>query len=121
MAEPQPNPFELVERLDRAMYGDPANRNTGLLDKMDSLTQGLDRLNNKLEAIEARKPSAPKWTIGYIAYCIGGIFAVIALINNIPGHMAYNVPTEIAAAIAVVLGAIALYFFLSGFGWLGKN
>jgi hypothetical protein len=121
MAAEQPNPFEIVEQLNRAMYGEPASRQPGLFDKIDSLTLGLDRLNQKLEAIEERKPDVTKWTIGYITFCLGGIFAVIAILNNVPGHQAYNVPTELAATIAVVLGAIALYFFLSGFGWLGKN
>jgi hypothetical protein len=121
MAEPQPSPFDMVQDLNRAMYGDPANRNTGLLDKMDALTKGLDRLNDKLEVIESRKPSIPKWTAGYLAFCAGGIFAVIAIINNIPGQQAYNISVEMAIAIAVVLGAIALYFFLSGHGWIGRN
>jgi hypothetical protein len=120
MAE-QPNPFEIVEQLNRAMYGDPASRNPGLFDKIDELTKGLDRLNQKLEEIEDRKPDPTKWTIGYIAYCIGGIFAVIAVVNQIPHHEILNMSPEMAATIAVVLGAIALYFFLSGFGWLGKN
>jgi hypothetical protein len=121
MAEQQPNPFEVVEQLNRAMYGDKASRSPGLFDKIDELTQGLNRLNDKLEAIEERKPSISKWTAGYFCFCIGGVFAVIAIINNIPGQQAYNIPTEMAAAIAVALGAIAFYFFLSGFGWIGKN
>jgi hypothetical protein len=121
MAEPQPSPFDMVERLDRAMYGDPANHSPGLFDRLDALTKELARHSQQLERLEAKKPDVTKWTIGYITFCLGGIFAVIAILNNIPGHQAYNVPTEIAATIAVVLGAIALYFFLSGFGWLGKN
>jgi hypothetical protein len=121
MAEPQPNPFEVVEQLNRAMYGDKASRSPGLFDKIDELTFGLNRLNDKLEAIEAKKPDVTKWTIGYFAFCIGGVFAVIAILNNVPDRMFYNIPAELAATIAVALGAIALYFFLSGFGWLGKN
>jgi hypothetical protein len=120
MAE-QPNPFEIVEQLNRAMYGEPASRSPGLFDKIDSLTTELGRLNTRLDSMEAKKPDVTKWTIGYIAFCIGGIFAVIAILNNVPGQQAYNLPTEIAATIAVVLGAIAWYFFLTGHGWIGKN
>jgi hypothetical protein len=115
------NPYDAVQELrfmvadlNRALYGDTATGWKGLMKEIALLRQDL-------ELVKARKPSPTKWTMGYLAFCAGGIFAVIAIINNIPGQQAYNIPTEMAVAIAIVLGAIAWYFFLSGHGWIGKN
>jgi hypothetical protein len=120
MAE-QPNPFEIVEQLNRAMYGEPASRSPGLFDKIDSLTMELGRLNQRLDRMERKKHSVSSWTTGYISFCASGIFAVIAIFNLIPRTTILDIPVEFATFLALVLAAVALYFFLTGFGWIGGN
>jgi hypothetical protein len=111
----------IVEDLKRAVYGDPASRSPGMFQEFDSLRRDVNLLRQELEQVKSRKPSAANWTIGYISFCAGGIFAVIAVLNQIPRNEILNIPGELAAIFAIVLAAIALYFFLSGFGWIGGN
>jgi hypothetical protein len=115
----QPNPFEIVEQLNRAMYGEPASRSPGLFDKIDSLTTELGRLNTRLDRMERKQHNVSSWTIGYVAFCASGIFAVVAIFNLIPRTTILNMAPELAAFFAVSLAVAALYFFLTGFGWIG--
>jgi hypothetical protein len=118
MAE-QPNPYEVVEQLNRAMYGEPASRSPGLFDKIDTLSKELEKLSEKLERIENRRPNPLSWTLGYISFLIAGIFAVVAISNLLPRYEILNLPPELAAILAIVGAGVALYFFLTGFGWIG--
>jgi hypothetical protein len=117
----QPNPFEIVEQLNRAMYGDKATRSTGLFDKIDALAEKLDRTDEKLEKIESRKHDPLSWTIGYVTFLFAGIFAVIAVSSLIPRYAILNLPPELSASLAVIGALVALYFFLTGYGWIGSK
>jgi hypothetical protein len=133
MAEqPQPNPFDMIQELNRAMYGDPASRSQGLFDKVDSLKTELggkidcvqrdvNLLRQDLEQVKSKKPNPTSWTVGYVSFCASGIFAVIAIFNLIPRTTILNIAPEMAAISAVVLAAVALHFFRTGFGWTGEK
>jgi hypothetical protein len=72
----------IVEDLKRAVYGDPASRSPGMFQEFDSLRRDVNLLRQELEQVKSRKPSAANWTIGYISFCAGGIFAVIAVLTQ---------------------------------------
>lgn len=110
----QQSPFEVLEDVNRALYGDPVNRIVGLIEKVDLLLSKMDRMEHTRS-----RPNITNWIIGYITFCASGFFAIISVVHAISGHSLWDLPIEVSAAIAVVLAMVALLFFLTGFGWIG--
>lgn len=122
------NLFDVVEQLrvivadfKRALYGDQATRSPGLLSQLESHEGRLQRLEQRADKLEQRRRDNPiAWTAGYVSFCVAGVFAITALLNQLQGHHVLGMPFEVATWLAVVFAALALVLFIVGFGWFDR-
>jgi hypothetical protein len=122
------NLFEVVEDLrsivadlKRTLYGDHATRSTGLLVEFDALRREVQSLQQEIQRIKNKRPSIPTWMAGFLVFCVGGVAAMVALINLLPGFNIFGVSSTAAMWLAIVFGASALALFIAGFGWLDRG
>jgi len=122
----QSNPYDVLEAtkdvvrdLNRALYGDPQSRTPGLFDKVDTLIDKMDQFSSELERLKRRHPNITNWVLGYVTHYASIIFAIVAILNSVPGISVGSITSEVSAALAVVLGLLALVFLLVGYGWIG--
>ncbi len=124
----EPNPFDVLDAtkdvvrdLNRALYGDTQSRIPGLFDKVDALSNKLDKLSDEIKCIERRRPHIANWVLGYITFCLSVVCGMFAVATEAHGHQVGWLPLEVYLVLSVLLALAALLFFLTGFGWIGGN
>ncbi len=121
------NLFEAVERLEqvsarleRILYGDKDARRSGLIDEFEGLRRDVQRLNEDVQRIKAKRPNMWMWILGYLSFAASVTFGVVGILNQIDGHNVWGLPAAVAMWLAAMLAAGALLMFLNGFGWLDR-
>ena len=124
----EPNPFDVLDAtkdvvrdLNRALYGDTQARIPGLFDKVDALSNKLDKLSDEIKCIERRRPHIGNWVLGYFTFCLSVVCGMFAIATVAHGHTVGWLPLEGYLVAAVLLALLALLFFLTGFGWIGGD
>ena len=104
------NLFDVVEELKqitadlrRTVYGDPATRSRGLMSEFDGLRMEVKALDADMERVKKRRPNPMAWTVGYIVFCAAGFCAMVALLDELQGHVLFGAPPAVATGLAVAL------------------
>lgn len=121
------NLFEAYERLDasatrldRIIFDDPDTHAPGLMTRIERLNSKLDTFSADLQAIKRRRPNLSLWVIGYLAFLVSGLFAMVAFYTLPEVRLALEMPGPIAVAMALLFAVAALLLFVAGFGWFER-
>lgn len=108
---------QAIGKFERILYGDPQARQNGLLLEFEGLRKDVQELRQDVYMIKTRRPNIVMWVTGYMLYLVSGALAIIYFINQATALQIWDLSPGIALGGAVLLAAIALFFFVGGFGW----
>lgn len=123
----QENLIDVVDRLDRivvdlkrVVYGDADTRQPGILTQFESMTHRVDAIDRRVTKLEDRRPNIWLWILGYFGFVAAMICAMVGILNASTPANLWDMPSGLAAALALLFAVGACVMFLAGFGWFDR-
>ncbi len=108
---------QAIAKFERILYGDTQARQNGLLIEFEGLRKDVQELREDVHMMKTRRPNIVMWVTGYVLFLVSGALAIISFINQVANAQVLDLSPAIALGLAVLFSAIALFFFVGGFGW----
>lgn len=108
---------QAIAKFERILYGDTQARQNGLLIEFEGLRNDVQELREDVHMMKTRRPNIVMWVTGYVLFLVSGALAIISFINQVANAQVLDLSPAIALGLAVLFSAIALFFFVGGFGW----